>query len=263
MTPAHDFTQLAAHLKEVCADGPTYYFPNPGNWGDGLIRAGALKFFAEAGITVEEHFTRRDFMVKPAGGTLIYGGSGAWCSHWNHAVEHVTALKKKFKVVVLPSTYETSYDVPDVSFFCRDLFESQQNMPLAKFCHDMAFAIGDQYAVEAPGQGAGYFFRTDREKNASRGAIPIGNLDISNKGKHDTDVSGLFEHLNRYATIYTDRLHVAIAGCLLGKTVHLYPNAYFKIRAIYLSSMKDHFQNLVFHDAFDALPSGNSLKVDI
>lgn len=36
----------------------------------------------------------------------------------------------------------------------------------------------------------------------------------------------------------TDRLHVAIAGALLGKSVELHANSYFKNRAVYQFSLR-------------------------
>jgi len=39
--------------------------------------------------------------------------------------------------------------------------------------------------------------------------------------------------VDQFETICTDRLHVAVAGVLLGKHVEIYPNSYFKNRAMY------------------------------
>lgn len=253
--PSHepDFQHLSEVLRGICRDEPIYYFPNPGNWGDGLIRAGTLRFFQTYGFQVEEHFRCVDFMQKPSGGTLIYGGSGAWCSYWNHAATHIGKLRRKFRVVVLPSTYEYPVvDLPDVTFFRRDRFESRQAMPSADFCHDMAFALRDW--PRSAGQGVGFFFRNDKERHPDRFAAPPSNLDLSGKGKHTTDVSGFMAHIDRYAAIHTDRLHVAIGGCLLGKVVHLYPNGYFKLQAIYRSSIEGFFDGVIYHEQFDPLP---------
>lgn len=130
------------------------------------------------------------------------------------------------------------------------MFESKQKMPNATFCHDMAFYIGKEFLQKGKGSGKGYFFRCDAE-SANRIKIPPGNVDIALQGNHLSDVSQYFEILNRFAIIYTDRLHVAIAACLLEKEVHLYPGAYFKNRAVYLSSIKDYFDNVFFHEDFD------------
>ena len=184
------------------------------------------------------------------GGTVIYGGGGGWCNLWNFSTKSVTKLNKRFNVIVLPSTYEFIYSIPGTNFFCRDLFESKQNMPDATFCHDMAFYIGKQFLGKGKGSGKGYFFRCDPE-SANKIKIPSNNNDISNKGNQLSNVSQFFDEINRFEVIFTDRLHVSIAACLLEKEVHLYPGSYFKNRAVYMSSMKYNFENIHFHDKFD------------
>jgi len=246
------FGLLEETLKAKCGRGPLYYFPNPGNWGDGLIRHGTLKFFNDINLNYKElTSSKRDWLIpKLRGGTVIYGGGGGWCKTWNHAARLVTKIQRRFNVIVLPSTYELTYSIPNTLFFCRDMFESKQNMPNAIFCHDMSFYIGQQFLRKDKGSGKGYFFRTDAE-SANKIKIPAGNNDISHKGKSRSEAAPFFDEINRFAVIYTDRLHVAIAACLLKKEIHLYPNSYFKNRAVYLSSMKDYFENVYFHEEFD------------
>ena len=55
-------------------------------------------------------------------------------------------------------------DSADVTFFCRDLYESKQYCSQAFFCHDMAFYLFDKITSEnLSTEQTGYFFRTDRE----------------------------------------------------------------------------------------------------
>ena len=181
-------------------------------------------------------------------GTLLYGGGGAWCNCWPHGPRMIQTIRNRFnRVIVLPSTYESTYDIPNTTFFCRDRFESQQNMPQALFCHDMAFFLDPIEAQK--GQGVGYFYRTDSE-SARKIQLPPGNVDISDQGVTYSDLFPLFETLSCYEVIYTDRLHVAIASGLLGKEVHLFSSSYFKIRAIYESSIKGVFDRVYFHDDY-------------
>ncbi len=247
------FTILEEALKRECGRGPVYYLPNPGNYGDGTIRYGTLKFFNDINLDYKEVRTKRGdwhFSSLIRGGTVIYGGGGAWCKLFNNAVGHVTRLAQRFKVIVLPSTYEFSYSIPNTIFFCRDMFESKQNMPDAIFCHDMAFYIGKHFSLKDKGSGKGYFFRTDKG-SANKINIPQGNNDISRKGGTFSDINLFFEEINKFSIIYTDRLHVSIAACLLEKEVHLYPGSYFKNRAVYMSSMEGYFDNVYFHEDFD------------
>jgi exopolysaccharide biosynthesis predicted pyruvyltransferase EpsI len=242
------FSMLAETLKEACGNGPVYYLPNPGNFGDAMIRYATLKFFHDIKLNVRELTTSKKDWLLPilTGGTVIYGGGGGWSSLWTHSERYVTRMKRRFRVIVLPSTFERSYALGDTIVFCRDLYESQQNMPHAMFCHDMAMYL-EKDLLPAGGRGIGYYFRTDKE-SANRFEIPAGNTDISIAGNHLTDVRWLFETINSVSVVHTDRLHVSIAAGLLGKEVHLYAGSYFKNRAVYLSSMKNCFDNIAFHE---------------
>ena len=217
-----------------------------------MIRHGTLKFFHDINLDYKELTLKKRDWLHPLlrGGTVIYGGGGAWCRLWNHSPRYVTHIRRRFKVIVLPSTYEFSFSIPNTHFFCRDLFESKRNMPNAVFCHDMAFYIEKQFLCKGGGLGKGYFFRCDKE-TAKRIKIPSNNNDISSKGTHLSSISQFFDEINKFATIYTDRLHVSIAACLLNKEVHFYPGSYFKNRAVYMSSMNDQFENVCFHEKFD------------
>jgi exopolysaccharide biosynthesis predicted pyruvyltransferase EpsI len=246
-----EFLLLEDTIKEKCKDGPIYYFANPGNYGDSLIRHATLKFFNHIGLEfIEQNTFSRLRLLNPKG-TLIFGGGGAWCNLYNHG-ELAALLSKRFKqMLILPSTYELTVSVSKIrntTYFCRDKFESQSNMPEALFCHDMAFFIGQ---IDSPkGNGNGYFFRTDIE-SSKQISLPTSNYDISTTGNHKTPVYRFFDEISKFETIYTDRLHVAIAASLMNKEVHLYAGSYFKSRAIYLSSIKDFFPNTHFHDEFD------------
>lgn len=90
-------------------------------------------------------------------------------------------------------------------------------------------------------------FRTDKEKTGRSGGWL--NADLSKLFKCGTDTEEqaaassrmLLSFLNRYDEVRTNRLHVAVAGALLGKAVLFYPNSYFKCEAVYRYSMVDRF----------------------
>ncbi len=195
----NDFIVLGETIKRKCGQDPVYYFPNPGNWGDGLIRHGTLKFLNDINLNFKEMTNRKGDWLFPLlkGGTVIYGGGGAWCKMWKHSVNIVSRLKRRFKVIVLPSTYELSYSIPNTLFCCRDLFESKQNMPNAVFCHDMAFYIGKLFRKTGKGNGNGYFFRCDNE-SANRINIPSCNYDISLNGNQLSEISPVLDEINKF-----------------------------------------------------------------
>jgi CDP-glycerol glycerophosphotransferase len=245
---APEFERLAQTLKSVGARRPVYFLPGLGNWGDGLIRAGTLKFFDEIGLEYIEtaHVSRgKRWLPWKRKGSLIYGGGGGWCNFWSQGLVTMERISHLFEeVVVLPSTFELTVDLPRVHLFCRDQFESRQHAPAATFCHDMAFCLGPQdYPA---GSGTGWFLRTDKE-SAHRLPIGAGNRDLSVEGTHLSPPEPFFAAVAQYAAIHTDRLHVAIATCLLGRELHLYPGGYFKNRALFRSSIEGRFPNAHFH----------------
>ncbi len=249
-----DFGVLKETILSSCRPGPVYYYANPGNWGDALIRYATLRIFDDINLRYTElKKIQRPKWALPWIGTVIFGGGGAWCRFWDHS-DMVEKLRKEFrcKVIILPSTFEHPLPFPRTLFFTRDKYESRRAMPQALFCHDMVFYLENSLPPlnSEPGSGKGFFFRTDIE-SSGKIPIPAENIDLSKQGNHFSEAGPFFDAINRFAAIYTDRLHVAIAGCLLHKEVHIYPGGYFKNRAVYLSSIKDHFDNVHFHENFD------------
>ncbi len=244
-----EFLLLENKIKEISENQPVYYYANRGNLGDALIRYGTFKFFESTGIKYKELKTqnkREWFIPVIRGGTLIYGGGGAWCTLFNNGLRFINRVHKYFKkIIILPSTYEITSQFPNVTYFCRDKYESKINNPSAIFCHDMAFFIKRKSSDS--GNGVGYLFRTDKE-STGKIDIPLQNIDISKNGNHFSDINPFFNEIAKYSVIHTDRLHVAIIACLFEKEVHLYPSSYFKIKAIYLSSIKKNFENVYFHE---------------
>lgn len=97
-------------------------------------------------------------------------------------------------------------------------------------------------------------FRSDSEKSDI--AIPFANIDISQAFATD-NMSLLYSHeaayrvfkyMERFKTINTNRLHVCIAGTLLGKKVNFYRNSYNKNYSVYDFSLQDKYKNVTFVD---------------
>ncbi len=95
-------------------------------------------------------------------------------------------------------------------------------------------------------------FRRDVEQTQTR--LPLGNFDLSRRTPIDGQLlvrqqvrhgcAEFLGYLDRFDTIKTNRLHVAIGGALLGKSVFFYPNSYWKNRSIYEASLRDRFPKL-------------------
>jgi exopolysaccharide biosynthesis predicted pyruvyltransferase EpsI len=94
-------------------------------------------------------------------------------------------------------------------------------------------------------------FRTDVEQ---RGEVRRNNVDVSliysiGVGREDLAwfvARRLLMFLDSYEKIRTNRLHVAIGGALLGKSVEFFPNAYFKCKAVYDYSMRTRYRNVTW-----------------
>lgn len=97
---------------------------------------------------------------------------------------------------------------------------------------------------------SGNFFRTDVERSLE--VIPDVNADLSRMYEYGTrnkeicfyTTARLMRFINLFDEINTDRLHICIAGALLGKKVNFFPNSYFKCKAVYEKSLKGKYSNV-------------------
>jgi hypothetical protein len=258
---AAPFADLAAALTTASSGKKIVLLQNNGNFGDALIRYGTLKFFEDYDIAFENcdmagragHFKALALGVTarfldPA--LFIVSGSGAWADVCMVARKFTL---RQFKVnpslFVMPSTFQY-YGLPDsVPVFARDKGESARRVPHARFCHDMAFYLAlihpDRVLPNRvpPTRKLGIMFRTDNEARDHGLAGLPGNHDLSAQGTHLSDPQDFLRYLDQFEAVLTDRLHIAIGACVLGKTVHILPGNYFKIRDIYQASIDGIFPN--------------------
>jgi exopolysaccharide biosynthesis predicted pyruvyltransferase EpsI len=101
-----------------------------------------------------------------------------------------------------------------------------------------------EFLAHAGGENTLAAWREDVEQNVKRPMAA--SHDIANVfgiestyglGAMLTSAEYFLRTVDHFATIRTDRLHVAVAGVLLGKRVEIYPNSYFKNRAMYEFSL--------------------------
>lgn len=267
MSHAHrpEFDALADHVREALAGRPAIFFINPGNWGDSMIREGAETFLRHYDIPY--HLARFKDVIKGrttladlkaathhADPAMIYNGCGAFSPHYA-LLPRVAELSREFSTAIfLPATFAMDVDrsafAKDTHFFVRDKFQSQSRMPDCAFCHDMAFFLS--VIADPARKELGNFFRVDVEAPAGV-TLPKDNLDISKLGRAHTPVDRLLEGIGQYQKVRTNRLHVGIAATLLGRDTQIFTNDYFKIKAIFDSSIDGYFSNASYHQSYDAL----------
>lgn len=228
------------------------YFPSPGNWGDSLINAGADRFLRENKIPVRslsrdqlggaETKDRRDRLA-------IIGGGGGWNNNWSSTIPFVTAATKQYgHVLVMPSSYDpeliSEFPRQNVTLVSRASGPSGTAADL--ICHDMAFYLE---MPPVPRTDALKYplicLRRDKERNQAS-IDPDRNWDVSLLGTAMHDHLGLLKLVDRFEHIYTDRLHVAIAGAMLGKRVVLLDGNYGKNAGVFNLSLKENYSNVQF-----------------
>ncbi len=255
------FDELAEALLQAADGREVIFLQNNGNYGDCLIRYGTIRFFQDIGLPYREYdmARRTDKAAAFAHGVLdrlshrhlyVYSGSGAWADVCSVGFKNVhRQIKANRNIFILPTTFQHFGLPTDIPVFVRDRFESWKVVPHAKFCHDMAFYLA---LVEPerllpdripPEHTLGLAFRTDNEARRHGLAELSSNVDISASGIHSGDPHKFLRMIDRFAELATDRLHVAIGALLLGKRVFLIEGIYFKMRAIYHSSVQGIFAN--------------------
>jgi polysaccharide pyruvyl transferase len=230
-----------------------HFLDNQGNAGDGLIHAGLYQMAKRLGIQLETFHYPEDRRGK----TLLIMGAGAFCRVSWHKVDAVNFYSSRFdKVCVLPATFETNFGpvkemlrkLPaNVILFCRERISYEAALELAPLRenilldHDLAFVI-DATPWKKAGRGELMAFRTDAESRYGR--VPMPNFDISNMGR-EYHYRLILDIVSNYESVCTDRLHVSIAGALLGRKVKLFEGSYHKIKGIYEYSLRDRFPNVM------------------
>ena len=240
------------------------FIPNPGNAGDSLISMGTLQLLDKIGL----NYTMGDINKQYSNKILFYGGGGNLVGLYKNCYNFINKNRNTNEIVILPHTIKNvdsflSLCDENIKIICREYIsydyvyskiKQKNNVFLSK---DMAFYIdGLESYKNIQGVGECNCFRIDCEKTNIK--IPSNNTDISETLRKKNNTSdphvinsvslSMFNYLSKFKIINTNRLHVAIAGSLLGKHVNLYQNNYYKIKAVYDYSIKDNFENTYLCD---------------
>ncbi len=249
------FNELADDIVAFTKGKKVVEIVNSGNWGDALIHAGTEEFLRDHDIDFEPvsiHKLKKKKELKDKLTNLftkrraILTGCGAFRKFYTRPAEIAAASGRFSQVIILPSSYPFDLNLlpSNVTLWRRDKLESMNGAAEAKFCHDLAFYLDP--SPRKPKKNVGFFFRTDVER--SEYLLPENNTDLSAEGTHKSDPEVFFDRVGEFEVIHTNRLHVGVAGALLGREVHLYPNNNLKVKSIFECSLRPFYEYVFYHD---------------
>jgi exopolysaccharide biosynthesis predicted pyruvyltransferase EpsI len=242
------------------------YCPNSGNLGDVLIAAGTVIELQKSGLNwsfYDHHSDQKDVDV------FVYGGGGNLVPMYKSAMyflENVSRFGKP--IVILPHTVRGHESLlaglKNTMIFCRDRssldYVAQFDNVKCLLGNDMALSIDLSWyglwvaanwsRLHEDSSEVLYAFRDDVE-SAGAYELPAGvrNIDLSVVGEGAfggiasmmVQCASFLTAIGGYGRVVTDRLHVAIAASLLGKTVDLHDNSYGKCSAVFELSLRRRF----------------------
>ena len=103
-----------------------------------------------------------------------------------------------------------------------------------------------------PSAAIGKFFRGDQ---LSSNPLHVGATDLSSRGNQHSPLEPFISAIAQYEEVHTDRVHVAIVACLLGRRCHVWPTVTPLLADLFASSIAPYFPEAVFHGP---LPSPGS-----
>lgn len=261
MNNTNDKIDIKEYLSQFSGQ-EVIYQPNPGNAGDYLIAYATMQIMKELDIryTLGLWRTFKDKLI-------FYGGGGNFVPMYDGCANFIRKNHKDNKLIVLPHTISGHEGTlkelnQETVLICReqtslDYVRKAAKNAISYLSDDIAFSTKIPEHLKNNKMGiTGYCFRVDKEKT---------NAELSELNK---DFSGIFSFngtvrseegikyathiflnaLSVFETVHTNRLHIAIAGILLGQKVHFYPNSYYKCRSVFYNSIKDKYENVIWHE---------------
>ncbi len=245
LIPPCEFRPLIESLKAACERSPLVFLPNPGNWGAAFTAAATRSLLNRSGVVFREIRSLSPLVLARGAifqETLMLGGGGAWNTRYPSGYKLAARASRFFRsVIVLPSAYGAPVEIRGANLWSRDRFGSLDHVPCARFCHDLGFSAG-RLAGPAPAESRGEFFRND-----ALSLRAAANTDLSALGDQRSPLQPFIEAVARFEEIHTDRVHIAIVACLLGRRCHVYPTTTTMLADLFASSIAPHFPEAVFH----------------
>ena len=247
------------HILEVFNKHKVDFLPNFGNIGDTLIYASTKKLFNEHQI---DYSIVSDYK-KANSDVLFVCGGGALIDKYYTLHRSINEIYKNYnEIIILPSTIDgiNSKHLFNIAgkklkICCREKktygfmmqnFLYKENIFL---CEDLAMSYDFSNYIDI-GYGHLNSFRVDRERTNIE--YPLSNIDLSielylehkpyrvdywNISYWNEYLDLFLNSIAKYRTISTNRLHIAIAAVKMNKEVKLFPNSYFKNKAVYEYSL--------------------------
>jgi len=240
-------------LKEYLAEfsgNEVDFYRFPGNYGDSVIWHGTMQLLETLDIQV-----RYVEMGSPKYHNVLFiDGGGNFVDYYSDVKQFLLTKPDVYgQIVILPHTImgEAQAKVlnavsSDLTVFCREPVSAKfldDKLTKAKvyLWHDCAFY--NQFNPMPEGKGELNAFRSDIE--SVREPKPAANMDLSANGFAKKPLEELIAAIQGYKQVNTDRLHLAILSTLLGKKVMLFPNSYYKNKAVFEHSLKN-LPNIIF-----------------
>jgi len=231
------------------------FFRFPGNYGDSLIWHGTKILLSS--LNISEHYV--DISSPKYNDVLFIDGGGNLVDYYSNVRDFLIKKPALYdKIVILPHTIfgEKQIEVLNnisskLTVFCREkvsakFLEDKLTHGKVYLWHDCVFY--NTFPLMPTGKGILNSFRSDKESILH--TLPESNIDLSHNGYATKPLDELISILQEYEQVNTDRLHIAIGATLLGKRVRLFPNSYYKNKAVFDYSLK-RFSNVSFVENFD------------
>lgn len=238
------------NFLEIYKNQSVDFFRFPGNYGDSLIWHGTKVLLNS--LNISEHYV--EISSPKHNNVLFIDGGGNFVDYYSDVRNFLIEKPSLYDdIIILPHTIFGDKQIEvlnnmtgNLTVFCREKISAQFVLDNIKqgntyLWHDCAFY--NTFPQIPSGEGTLSAFRSDKESVLS--TLPESNNDISYDGYAQKPLDNLINTLGKYAQIETDRLHVAICGTLLGKQVRLFPNSYYKNKAVFDYSLS-RFPNITF-----------------